>query len=304
MLLPDILIFSAFVFLPVVYAFWLSFHEAYFFSSQFQWVGLAHYNDILFHPLAEAAGIVVEEGPVAAYEFLTDPLRHPFLASLKNNVYFGLLSIPGSVIAGLGLALLVNTQLKGIKYIRTVYFLPVVTSMIVVALVFNFIYNPTYGLLNWLLTTTGILNDGVIWLADYPILAIVAMTIWKGAGYNMLLYLAALQGLPTEVYKAARIDGAGRIARFKNITWPLLKPTTLFIVVMTTIGSFKVFTQVYVMTEGGPGFKSTVAVYYIYEKAFGEYLMGEASAMSFVLFGIIFVVTVINMRYLNTDVEY
>jgi multiple sugar transport system permease protein len=216
---------------------------------------------------------------------------------------FGVLAVPSSVTAGLLLALLINRSIRGIKYVRTVYFLPVVTGMVVVSLVFSYIYNPSYGLLNYTLGVIGLPNE-TVWLQDYPMLSIVAMTIWKGAGYNMLLYLAALQGLPKELYKAARVDGAGRLSRFVNVTWPLLKPTTLFVVVMSTISSFKVFTQIYVMTDGGPGFETTVAVYYIYERAFSEFLMGEASAMSFVLFGVIFVITIINIRYLTTEVEY
>ena len=303
MLTPNLIAFFGFVFLPIVYALWLSFHDAYFFADEFTWIGLEHYRQIVWVPLVEAARILVSEGPVAAYDTLFDPLRNPFLASLKNNVIFGLLAVPLSVLSGLGLALLVNRQIRGIRILRTVYFLPVVTGMVVVSLVFTFIYNPSYGLLNYFLGLVG-LPDTTVWLESYPMAAIVAMTVWKGAGYNMLLYLAALQGIPKSLHKAARVDGAGRFERFRNVTWPLLMPTTLFVVVMSTISSFKVFTQVFVMTDGGPGFQTTVSVFYIYERAFSDFQMGEASAMSFVLFGIIFIITMINMRYLNTEVKY
>lgn len=303
MIAPNMAAFIGFVFIPIAYAFWLSFHDAYFFADEFTWVGLANYEALVVDPLVEAATRTVDRGPTEGYEYLFDPLYNPFFAALKNNVVFGVLAVPFSVVAGLALALLVNRSLRGVKYLRTVYFLPVVTGMVVVSLVFSYIYNPSYGLLNYVLGLFGLPED-TVWLQTYPMLSIVAMTIWKGAGYNMLLYLAALQGLPQELYKAARVDGAGRFARFKNITWPLLKPTTLFVVVMSTISSFKVFTQVYVMTDGGPGFETTVAVYYIYQRAFSDFLMGEASAMSFVLFGVLFVITVINIRYLSTEVEY
>jgi multiple sugar transport system permease protein len=303
MIAPNMAAFIGFVFIPIAYAFWLSFHDAYFFADQFTWVGLENYEQLVAEPLVEAATRTLERGPVAGYEYLFNPLYNPFFTALKNNVVFGLLAVPSSVAAGLGLAILVNRSLRGVKYLRTVYFLPVVTGMVVVSLVFSYLYNPSYGLLNYLLGAVGLPND-TVWLQTYPMLSIVAMTIWKGAGYNMLLYLAALQGLPQELYKAARVDGAGRFARFRNITWPLLKPTTLFVVVMSTISSFKVFTQVYVMTDGGPGFETTVAVYYIYQRAFSDFLMGEASAMSFVLFGVLLVITIVNIRYLSTEVEY
>ena len=303
MIAPNMAAFIGFVFVPIAYAFWLSFHDAYFFADEFTWVGLANYRNLVADPLVETAVRTVERGPVAGYEYLFDPLYNPFFTALKNNVVFGVLAVPSSVVAGLALALLANRSIRGIKYVRMVYFLPVVTGMVVVSLVFSYIYNPSYGLLNYLLGLFA-LPDGTVWLQEHPMLSIVAMTIWKGAGYNMLLYLAALQGLPQELYKAARVDGAGRFARFKDITWPLLKPTTLFVVVMSTISSFKVFTQVYVMTDGGPGFQTTVAVYYIYQRAFTDFLMGEASAMSFVLFGVLFVITILNIRYLSTEVEY
>ena len=303
MIAPNMVAFLGFVFVPVAYAFWLSFHEAYFFADQFTWIGLEHYRTLVADPLVEAGTRTLESGPGAGYSYLFDPLYNPFFTALKNNVVFGVLAVPSSVVAGLSLALLVNRSIRGIKYVRTVYFLPVVTGMVVVSLVFSYIYNPSYGLLNYMLGLVGLPNE-TVWLQEYPMLSIVAMTIWKGAGYNMLLYLAALQGLPQELYKAARVDGAGRLSRFVNVTWPLLKPTTLFVVVMSTISSFKVFTQIYVMTDGGPGFETTVAVYYIYERAFSEFLMGEASAMAFVLFGVIFVITIVNIRYLSTEVEY
>jgi len=303
MLAPNLIAFLGFVFLPIVYALWLSVHDAYLFADSYAWIGLEHYRSIVWDPLAEATGVLVSAGPMAAFDTLFDPLNNPFFAALKNNVVFGLLAVPLNVLGGLALALLVNRKLRGIKYLRTVYFLPVVTGMVVVSLVFTFIYNPTYGLLNYVLGALGFSGD-TVWLEEYPMLAIVAMTVWKGVGYNMLLYLAALQGLPQSLYKAARVDGAGRFARFRNVTWPLLMPTTLFVVVMSTISSFKVFTQVYVMTDGGPGFQTSVSVFYIYETAFSEFQIGEASAMSFVLFAVIFVITIINMRYLNTEVSY
>jgi multiple sugar transport system permease protein len=303
MLAPNLVAFFGFVFLPIVYAFWLSLHDAYLFADEFAWVGLEHYRNLIWEPLVGAGGVLLADGPVAAYNHLFDPLQHPFIASLKNNLIFALLAVPSSVVVGLGLALLVNRQISGIRIVRTVYFVPVVTGMVAVSLVFTYIYNPSYGLLNFLLGTIG-LPDTTVWLEEYPMLAIVVMTIWKGAGYNMLLYLAALQGVPESLYKAARVDGAGRFARFRNVTWPLLMPTTLFVVVMSTISSFKVFTQVFVMTDGGPGFRTTVSVFYIYKRAFTEFQMGEASAMSFVLFAVIFLITLVNMRYLQTDVEY
>jgi ABC-type sugar transport system permease subunit len=215
------------------------------------------------------------------------------------------------------LALLLNTGLRGITVYRTVYYLPVVTSLVAVSLVWMWIYDPNYGLLNHFLQLLSealslLLGRDIVippqtWLADpgLAMLAIIAMSIWRGLGYNMVIYLAGLQSIPDHLYEAAIIDGATPWQRFWSITWPLLKPTTAFILVISVIGASQVFAQVYVMTNGGPNNATTVIVHQVFQNAFSFMKMGYASAMAFVLFGLIFVMSLINLRLLRGgEVEY
>jgi multiple sugar transport system permease protein len=179
------------------------------------------------------------------------------------------------------------------------------------------IYDPNYGLLNYaiqllsrglsIVSRREVLIAPQTWLADpgQAMSAIIAMSIWRGLGYNMVIYLAGLQGIPDHLYEAAIIDGATPWQRFRSITWPLLKPTTAFILVVSVIGASQVFAQVYVMTNGGPNNATTVIVHQVFQNAFSFMKMGYASAMAFVLFGIIFVMSLINLRLLRGgEVEY
>jgi multiple sugar transport system permease protein len=177
-----------------------------------------------------------------------------------------------------------------------------------VAMVWMWIYDPSYGLLNDLLTKlTGGRFTPQTWLGNpnQAMAAIVAMSIWKGLGYTMVIYLAGLQGIPEHLYEAATIDGAGAWQRFRSISWPLLKPTTAFILVISVIGASQVFAQVYVMTNGGPNNSTTTIVHQIFENAFKYMKMGYASAMAFVLFGLIFLLSLITLRLTRAgQVEY
>lgn len=222
-----------------------------------------------------------------------------------NTVYFILLAVPLSVVASLALALAANTTLKGIVFFRTAYFLPVVSSMIAVALVWSWIYNPEYGLLNYLLDFFfGI--RGPAWLdsTSWALPAMVIVTVWKGLGYSMVIFLAGLQNIPQELYHAATIDGAGVWKKFRHITLPMLSPTTFFVLVITLINSFQVFEQTYVLTKGGPANSTLTMSYYIYQNAFQFFQMGKAAALSYVLFAAIFVVTLIQFRIQKRWVFY
>lgn len=228
-----------------------------------------------------------------------------FWEVFRNTLYFILLAVPLSVVCSLALALLVNTSMRGITFFRTAYFLPVVSSMIAVALVWSWIFNPEYGLLNYLLRIAfGV--HGPAWLEDtsYALPAMVIVTVWKGLGYSMVVFLAGLQNIPEDLYHAATIDGAGMWKRFRHITLPLLSPTTFFILVITLINSFQVFEQTYVLTKGGPANSTLTLSYYIYQNAFQFFQMGKAAALSYVLFAVIFAVTLIQFRVQKRWVFY
>ena len=220
-----------------------------------------------------------------------------FWSVFWNTWYFTLLYVPLTILTSLALALLVNQRLKGIAFVRTVYFFPVVSSMIAVALVWSWMYNPEYGLLNFLLKSLfGV--QGPAWLADsdWAMPAMVLVAVWKTTGYSMVIFLAGLQGIPDELYEAAGLDGAGRWAKFRNVTLPMLSPTMFFVLVVTLINSFQVFEQTYVMTKGGPANATMTLSFFIYQNVFQFFKMGYAAAMSYVLFAIIALITFVQFR--------
>ncbi|OGS18423.1 MAG: hypothetical protein A3J83_01005 [Elusimicrobia bacterium RIFOXYA2_FULL_40_6] len=210
------------------------------------------------------------------------------------NTFFFMLGIPLKMIVALALALLVNHKLKGIVIFRTIFFLPVVCSTVAIALIWNWIYNPDFGLLNAFLRWIGMYSPPQ-WLSStkWAKPAIIIMEVWVGAGYTMLLYLAALQGIPAELYEAADIDGASSWQKFMNITFPMLAFVNFFIVIMAIIGGFQAFGTQYVLTGGGPAGSTTTIVYHIYNHAFKWFNMGYASTIAWFLFGIMFVVTLV-----------
>jgi len=222
-----------------------------------------------------------------------------------NTLYFALLAVPLSLVCSLALALLVNARVRGMVFFRTAYFLPVVSSMIAVALVWSWLLSPDYGLLNYLLRT-GFDIRGPQWLDStvWALPAMVLVTVWKGLGYSMVIFLAGLQGIPEDLYHAATIDGAGRWRRFRHITLPMLSPTTFFVLVITLINSFQVFEQTYVLTKGGPANATLTLSYYVYQNAFQFFQMGKASALAYVLFALIFVVTLLQFRVQKRWVFY
>jgi ABC-type sugar transport system permease subunit len=284
-LTPGLALFLLFVLIPVIAAFYLSFCRYDIIHSP-TWIGLRNYSRI-------------------GQDLQTHGV---FYLSLRNTAQYAIGTIPLGMVLALALALLLNAGLRGVTLYRTTYYLPVVTSLVAVSLVWMWIYDPSYGLLNHLLMK---LSGGRIspqsWLGDpgQAMPAIIAMSIWRGLGYNMVIYLAGLQGIPDHLYEAAVLDGASPWQRFRAITWPLLKPTTAFIFVISTIGASQVFAQVYVMTNGGPNNATTTIVHQIFQNAFSFMKMGYASAMAFVLFGLILALSLINLRLLRGgEVEY
>jgi multiple sugar transport system permease protein len=244
-----------------------------------QWIGLANYTEAFASEL--------------------------FGSVLANTFLYVALAAPLSVASSLLLALLVNQRLRGITVFRPIYFFPVVTSMVAVAVVWSWLYNPEFGLINYLLRTLfGI--EGPRWLlsTSWAMPAIALMSVWKGIGYNMLIFLAGLQAVPLTLHEAAMIDGAGPVRRFFRITLPMLSPTTFFVVVITLIGSFQIFEQTYTMTQGGPANATLTLSYYIFQNAFQYFRMGYATAMAYILFAITLVVTIAQFRLQKRWVFY
>jgi len=220
--------------------------------------------------------------------------------ALGNTVKYTVFSVPPDIIIALVLAVLLNQRLKGMKLFRLAYFVPVITSGALVAIVWGWLYSPR-GIINGWLIDLGLTPQK--WLTDpsLVLVSIAAMGTWKHVGFNMLILLAGLQSIPAEIEEAARLDGAGRLRIFFTITLPLLKPVIVLATILTTIGAFQMFDAAYVMTGGGPFYASTTLVYYTYLKAFDQYQMGYGAAIAFTLFLIILVVTLVQRRVLRGD---
>jgi multiple sugar transport system permease protein len=228
-----------------------------------------------------------------------------FTGSLVNNLIFAGIVVPLTMVLSLLTAVALNTKSFLKSPIRLMIFMPYVSSMVAVSVVWSILYQPTDGPINQFLSLLGV-SDLPGWLAssDWALPAIIIMTIWMNIGYNMIIYLAGLQGIPKELYEAAKMDGAGPLKTLLSITVPLLSPTTFFVVITSIIQSFQVFVAVFVMTQGGPGGSTSVLTYYIYQAGFTFYKMGYASAMAWVLFIIIFIVTAFQWRAQKKWVNY
>ena len=235
--------------------------------------------------------------------------------ALTNTLFFAFGTVPSGIVTSLLLAVLINRQIRAIYAYRAMFYLPVVSSLVSVSLIWLWFYEPQFGLLNDVLESLGLPRLKWLRSADTSLLSIIIMSIWKNMGLNMVIYLAGLQGIPPHLYEAAEIDGAGRVSKFFRITLPLLAPTTFFVVIVYFIGALQMFVQVYVMNPsigaggggyqlGGPLDSTVTAVVIIYENAFLYLKMGYGAAMSAVLFLVIGAITVVNARLLRYDVGY
>jgi multiple sugar transport system permease protein len=220
-----------------------------------------------------------------------------------NTLYYTLGSVPTGLVLAFLLALLLNERVRGVNIFRTIFFLPSVVSGVAVILLWGWIFNPKYGIINGLLAKVGIRGPG--WLQDerWAMPALIIMSLW-GVGWMMLIYLASLQSVPAELYEAAEMDGAGRWRRFRHITVPLVSPVTFFLLVTSIIGSFQIFTQTYVLTRGGPNNATLTIGLYIYLNAFQWNKMGYAAALAWVLFAAILLLTLIQFRLAGRWVYY
>lgn len=268
-LLPSAVPLVAFSLTPMAGSFWVSLHR-WNLIADMEWVGLSNYADLLTDPrtariFAHTAGYILGHLPL---------------------VYVG----------GLGLALALNRAFRGRNFFRAAYFLPVVTSWVVVALVWQWLLNPSNGLVNRLLGAVGLPQPG--WWTDpaWSLTSVVIASAWKDLGFVMVILLAGLQTIPRDVLEAAWVDGANAWQRFRSITLPLLSPSTFFVVVITLINGFQVFDQVYVMTGGGPAGSSQVVVGQIYDLTFRYGRAGEASALSWLLFLLVLAITAVQLR--------
>jgi multiple sugar transport system permease protein len=274
-LAPALILIGGFFFLPVAAAFVLSFTDFDIYSiadlDNARFVGLRNYTQLTTTPL--------------------------FWQALRNTFYFALVGGPLTIAVALGAALLVNAPLVRFRtFFRTVYFVPFVTTLVAIAIVWRYLYHTRYGLLNYGLDRIGI--GPIDWLGDprWAMPAIIVMAVWKNFGYSMLIFIAGLQSIPEELYEAARIDGARPLRRFWHITLPQLGPTLLFVALITMIGYFQLFVEPYVMTAGGPLRSTTSVVLLMYEEGFRWWRMGLAAAIAFVLFGVILTATLIQFR--------
>lgn len=220
-----------------------------------------------------------------------------FWDSLWTTFIYVLGTVPASIFIGLGLALIMNMEWLKLKgFFRTGFYIPVITAMAAAAVIWGWIFEPSYGLLNWFLSLFGLEKIG--WLSDpnYSLPSLMIVGVWKRVGYNMVLFLAGLQVIPKSLYEAADIDGASSFTKFRNITWPLLSPTTLFVVILQFIASFRVFVSVSVLTKGGPLDSTRVITYYLYEQAFGNMKFGYSSAVAVFMFALMLVFTILQFK--------
>lgn len=276
-LLPSAVPLAAFTLYPMANALWTSLHE-WNLISPMEWVGLDNYVHLLGDPDTRRA--------------------------FGNTVYYIVGYLPIVYVGGLLLALALNSRIAGRNLLRGVYFLPVITSWIVVALVWRWLLNPSVGIVNHVLALVGIEGPG--WWADpaWSMPSIILASAWKDLGFVMIILLAGLQAIPAELYEAATVDGAGWWRRLVSVTLPMLSPSTFFVVVISLINGFQVFDQVYAMTGGGPAGSSQVVVQQIYDLTFRYGAAGEASALSWLLFVLVLAVTVIQIRGQRRWVNY
>jgi len=227
-----------------------------------------------------------------------------FRASVHRTIVYTLLFVPLSVGGALALALLLNARIRLSWFYRTAIFIPVATSTVATGVIFNWLLEPTYGVANYLLGEVGLGPYGFFQDPDQALYSIVAMTVWGWLGFDVIVYMAALQGVPQDLIEAARLDGAGRWATFRHVVLPLLSPATLFLIVWSTINALQVFDEIYVTTRGGPLQSTTVLVYYIYDQAFQFFHGGYAAAIAEVLFAITLVFSLLQLWLGNRRVHY
>lgn len=275
-ILFPVILLVVFVIIPIIMALYYSFTD-YNIIEKANWVGFSNFTRIFQD------------------EF--------FFISLRNTAVYTLLYVPLGLVVSLIAAMLLNRKVRTSSMFRVFFYFPVLCSSVATATIWYWLLNPQYGLLNQLLVLIGINGPAWFYSSNWAMTAIVIMSVWMSFGGNMMIFLAGLQGINPALYEAADIEGANGWQKFKGITWPQLSKTTFLVSTQLVIGAFQVFDQAYMLTKGGPGNSTITLVYYIYNKGFGGLEMGYASALSFILFMIIFVFSLINMRITNKEIN-
>lgn len=280
--LPGLVLVAAFVLYPMLFTLRISLSEYKIVQGEIHFIGLENFKAVLMS-------------------------GSRFWYALRNNVLYAVVTVPFIILGGMFFAYLINNIRHGQGIFRVGFYLPVITSWVIVSLVFQYMFNNSNrGLINYLLVDVfHLLDDYVPWLLREwsGNFAIWLMGIWKNTGWAMLIFLAGLQGIPPELYEAAELDGAGLWKKFTNITMPCLKPVTYYVMVNMIIGSFNVFIQVLMLTGGNPNGRTATLQYLLYDKAFNQFAFGEASAIGLISAVLIVVVTVVLNRRLNLDTE-
>lgn len=278
-ILPSLLAFLLFMFLPILLGFWYSLTDYTGLSKDYQFIGLANYAK-MFHD------------------------RY-FKVSIKNNCIYAIWYSVLTMLTSLALASLLNRLMRFRKFFRIAFFLPYISSMVSVAVIWKMVFNPQGGPLNSLLVQLGVSNPPQ-WLASttWALYAIIIVSVWKNAGYYMMIFLAGLQNVPDSLYEAAALDGANRRQQYFKITLPLISPTVFLNMILITISSFQVFDLVSVMTDGGPGMSTNVLAYRIYYEGFKQMHMGYASSIAYFLFAIILLITLVQFAVQKYWVNY
>lgn len=266
---PALVVFTIFMFVPLVLTFWYSLHK-YSGFGRMRWLGLENYQNI-----------VQDE---------------TFWRALLNTFAFTALTVPIGMACGLGAAMLLNKVMPGRGMFRALFYVPVVISGVASGVIFLRLFDPLRGILNQLLTSLGL--PAIDWQGNSTaaMVSIIIVTTWQGIGFAMVVYLAGLQGIPGELYEAGAVDGAVGWRRFWNITWPMLRPTTFFLVIYSIIQSFQVFDVVYVLTRGGPGTATTFLVQFAYDEGFNQRRQGYAAAVGVIIYALMLLFTLVQWR--------
>ncbi len=274
---PAVVLIAVFFLIPIGWSLLLSLQANNLLGSS-HYIGLANYRALAQDPV----------------------FRH----SVGHTLVYTAIFVPVSVVGALGLAVALNRRIHGIHFYRLAIFIPLVTSTVATGLLFLWLLDPTFGLVNYVLHLVGIPQQQFLQDPDQALYCIVAITVWGWLGFDVIVYLAALQGIPEDLIEAAEIDGASRFTRFRTIVVPMVSPATLFLVVWSTINALQLFDEIYVTTRGGPLESTTVVVYYLYQQAFQYFNAGYGSAIAYVLFVAILIVTLIQMWVSRRRVYY
>lgn len=276
MVTPAVLVFTVFMFVPLALTFWYSL-QRYSGFGRMRFIGLDNYSEII----GDAT----------------------FWKAALNTVVFTAITVPIGIACGVAAALLLNRWMPARGFYRALFYVPVVISGVASGIIFLRLFDPIIGILNQLFTTVGL--PAVDWQSSgtAAMVSIVTVVTWQGIGFGMVVYLAALQAIPREVNEAATVDGATGFTLFRRITWPLLRPTTFFLLVYSIIGSFQVFDVVYVLTRGGPGTSTTFLVQYAYDQGFNQRRQGYAAAIGVLIYVVVLVFTVFQWRFTKSRDE-